>query len=198
MQANLPSAFPPSNSAFSQLAADNQFATLGIVLLGVLAQIRAACVKLVGDSAAAAAVVPPPPAGVKRPDTESPVVAAADNLKGGAVVSREEAERQRRGKQGAAGKTPLPSSIPSSTPRPSLTSSSAAPRAERSKREDSGGVDSVETAITTSTKRPRAQTEEGARGKEQDTEHAQPPPTKKKKKKRKGGDEFDNLFKSLF
>lgn len=37
------------DSAFSQLAADNQFATLGIVLLGVLASVRAACVRLVGE-----------------------------------------------------------------------------------------------------------------------------------------------------
>ncbi|KAI0128645.1 hypothetical protein BJ170DRAFT_732369 [Xylariales sp. AK1849] len=36
--------------AFSQLAADNQWATLGIVLLGVLAQANAACVLIVGEA----------------------------------------------------------------------------------------------------------------------------------------------------
>ena len=190
MRANPPIS-SPFDSAFSQLAADNQFATLGIVLLGVLAQIRAACVRLVGDSAA------PPPAEAKRPDAESPLHAttATGTSTGGAVVSREEAaraERQRRGKQGV-GKVPLPSSVSSSVPRPPPASSTA-PCAEPSKKEDDSGG---ETATTTSTKRPRGQTEEGAGGEEQDIEHAAPP-AKKKKKKKKRGDEFDNLFKSLF
>ncbi|KAJ1337617.1 ribonuclease MRP protein subunit RMP1 [Microdochium nivale] len=35
---------------FSQLAADSQFATLGVVLLGALAQVHAACVMLAGPS----------------------------------------------------------------------------------------------------------------------------------------------------
>ncbi|KAL7626267.1 RNase MRP subunit [Parahypoxylon ruwenzoriense] len=42
---------PKCYIAFSQLAADNQFATLGVVLLGALAQVHVACVRLVGDAA---------------------------------------------------------------------------------------------------------------------------------------------------
>ncbi|KXJ97537.1 hypothetical protein Micbo1qcDRAFT_191984 [Microdochium bolleyi] len=41
---------------FSQLTADNQFATLGVVLLGALAQVHAACCMIAGPSPAEAAM----------------------------------------------------------------------------------------------------------------------------------------------
>ncbi|RYP90998.1 hypothetical protein DL770_002914 [Monosporascus sp. CRB-9-2] len=181
---------PKCYLAFSQLAADSQFATLGVVLLGVLAQVHAACVRLVGEAAVepvgAVSLISASPSGAaaavtSRSDGSNPAAAmGADKEPGGTVVSREEvarAEKRRRAQQqqqqeeGSSSRPPL---LPG---RESDNRSSAVAK------EDTAGSTTV-TAV--------------AREEGKGEERPRPAQKKTKKKKAKKGDEFDNLFKSLF
>ncbi|KAI0406613.1 hypothetical protein F4802DRAFT_87515 [Xylaria palmicola] len=62
--------------AFSQLTADNQFAPLGMVLMGILAQVQAAC------DCAAAPPSPPPPAAREALVAAEPTTTASDGRRG--------------------------------------------------------------------------------------------------------------------
>lgn len=185
--------------AFSQLTADNQFATLGVVLLGALAQVHAACAQLVGDAAAdhddssAAAHGLPKPANnttsaaegfgnagddAKQLALHVPSNQASRDLVpgrgGGAVVSRDEvarAEKLRRKKQKLEGGS---GSL--------LESSETLDLAKGDQKY--GGDDTASKVKVDDTKNTP------------DKRDLKPP--KKKKKAKKGGDEFDNLFKGLF
>ncbi|RYP72401.1 hypothetical protein DL771_004196 [Monosporascus sp. 5C6A] len=182
--------FPKCYLAFSQLAADSQFATLGIVLLGVLAQVHAACVRLVGEAAAEPveavsllSASPPgaPAAATSRSGDSNPAVAmGAGKEPGGTVVSREEvarAEKRRRKQQqqqqeegGSSSRTPLP------------------------------GRDSEDSSSTVAKEGTARSTTMTAVAREEGKGEERPRPAQKKTKKKKAnkGDEFDNLFKSLF
>ncbi|KAM0820808.1 hypothetical protein AB5N19_06628 [Seiridium cardinale] len=96
-------AVPEAYLPFSQLAADNQFAVLGIVLLGVLASVRDACVQLVGEADPEVAATERPsvvsePVVMARENTTKPgdgktgfaMAAAEEVADSGQVVSREE------------------------------------------------------------------------------------------------------------
>lgn len=184
-----------AHRAFSQLTADNQFATLGVVLLGALAQVNAACAGLIGDGA--------PPGqdtdasalglaisnstsvgGPSNPGDTKPLVARVRSDRapgdegpgqgGGTVISRDEvarAEKLRRKKQKLEGDSGSRLESPSTSD----------PTKEDRKR---GGGDIASKA--------KAKEVKNALGKE-DLK-----PVKKKKKTKKGGDEFDDLFKGLF
>ncbi|RYO80298.1 hypothetical protein DL766_003233 [Monosporascus sp. MC13-8B] len=177
---------PKCYLAFSQLAADNQFATLGVVLLGVLAQVHAACTRLVGEAAepalaplaeavSASSFGTPttalgPSAVISRSNPGLATVAGKEP--GGTVVSRAEVarvEKRRRKQQQEEGSASQP-------PRPSRPS------------EDTAG--STPIVVMTREGKERAR----------DAEERPRLPAQKKatKKKTKKGDEFDNLFKSLF
>ncbi|KAI1844955.1 hypothetical protein JX266_008971 [Neoarthrinium moseri] len=181
--------------AFSQLAADNQFATLGIVLLGALAQVHAACVQVVGGeqpvadeegeadtrstkTTKATAV----PAGADRIMKKAASAKAVPGLgigtvDAGEVVSREEiAAAARRGKDkadaGAAERR---------------TEEAGSPPPKRKKREAGEAVSSSGASA-----RLRAGlVEKGDKAAKEENAKA------KKKKKAKKGDEFDALFSSL-
>ncbi|KAI1858080.1 uncharacterized protein JN550_012836, partial [Neoarthrinium moseri] len=188
--------------AFSQLAADNQFATLGIVLLGALAQVHAACVQIVGAEAAGAGGEQPVADEEGEADTRSTkttkataVPAGADRIMkkaasakavpglgigtvdAGEVVSREEiAAAARRGKDkagaGAAERR---------------TEEAGSPPPKRKKREAGEAVSSSGASA-----RLRAGlVEKGDKAAKEERAKA------KKKKKAKKGDEFDALFSSL-
>ncbi|RYP43136.1 hypothetical protein DL768_010071 [Monosporascus sp. mg162] len=181
---------PKCYLAFSQLAADNQFATLGVVLLGVLAQVHAACVRLVGEAAAesveavssllAASPSGAPAAVTIRSGGSNPAAAmAADKELGGTVVSREEAaraERQRRKQQQEEEEG-------SSSRPPPLPGRESDDRSSTVTRKDTAGSTTVRAV---------------AREEETGEERSRPAQKKAKKKKAQRGDEFDNLFKSLF
>ncbi|RYP07257.1 hypothetical protein DL765_009209 [Monosporascus sp. GIB2] len=181
---------PKCYLAFSQLAADNQFATLGVVLLGVLAQVHAVCTRLVGEAAEPASAplaeavstssfsTPTRALGasavISRSNGSNPGLATvAGKEPGGAVVSRAEvarAEKRRRKQQQREEGSAL------QPPRPSRAS------------EDRAG--STPLVVMTREEKERAR----------DAEERPRLPAQKKamKKKTKKGDEFDNLFKSLF
>ncbi|RYP03365.1 hypothetical protein DL764_005180 [Monosporascus ibericus] len=177
---------PKCYLAFSQLAADSQFATLGVVLLGVLAQVHAACVRLVGEAAAepveavsslsSASPSGAPAAVTSRSGGSNPAAEmGVDKEPEGTVVSREEVARaeKRRRKQQQQEALPLqPLALPG-----------------RESDDRSSTVAQGDTAGSTTV---IAVAREEERGKEW------PRPAQKKTKKAKKGDEFDDLFKSLF
>ncbi|KAF3064778.1 hypothetical protein GL218_01458 [Daldinia childiae] len=175
---------PKCYLAFSQLTADNQFATLGVVLLSALAQVNAACIHLVGEAAevshdetsistvdkpvdssvAVARIKEPSVLGAKEPSSR-PILTETSGERGGSVISRDEvarAEKLRR-KNVMVGSSDIPSN------------------AKRG-HDHGNDVRAVKKQQDTSSK---TKTKESVK------------PAKKKKTK-KGGDEFDDLFKGLF
>ncbi|RYP23116.1 hypothetical protein DL767_008903 [Monosporascus sp. MG133] len=185
---------PKCYLAFSQLAADNQFATLGVVLLGVLAQVHAACVRLVGEAAAepveavsssllSASPSGAPAAVTSRGGSSNPAAAMGpDKEPGGTVVSREEVARAEKRRRKQQQQQQQQEEEGSSSRPPPLPGRESDDRSSTVAKEDTAGSTTV-TAVAR---------EEGKGEK-------QPRPAQKKtKKKAKKGDEFDNLFKSLF
>jgi ribonuclease MRP protein subunit RMP1 len=186
---------PKNNRAFSQLAADNQFAVLGIVLLGVLASVHDACVGLVGEAepevAIEAAAVAPvvdlsAPMGVegrndpngKRKNKGLGAVAAATSgsFDSGQVVSRTEIAAE-------AAATVAPSAP--------FAAQSAEVRGEgeeypvKRKKGDKSGLVAAQMSEPAMSSRLERKSDNSTKDK------------KEKKKKKKKGDEFDNLFSSL-
>ncbi|KAI1144090.1 hypothetical protein F5Y05DRAFT_407490 [Hypoxylon sp. FL0543] len=177
---------PKCYLAFSQLTADNQFAALGVVLLGSLAQVHAVCVRLAGDAAQeqggtssapeqASSIgpmtFPKESSGAGSSSAEPLVRLSRDGapetpgLQGGGVVSRDAVARAER--------------LRAKDVRPKEES----PAGKEHSRDDDDGATPVER-----------QQKGGSRV--SDGLSAKPP--KKKKKPKKGGDEFDDLFKGLF
>ncbi|KAI0887405.1 uncharacterized protein GGS22DRAFT_157088 [Annulohypoxylon maeteangense] len=172
--------------AFSQLTADNQFATLGVVLLSALAQVNAVCVRLVGEAV------------VEGGEGDGGALRVADNAKaiaessssssklpqsekGGAVISRDEVARAEklRKKDGL-----LKEGRGSAKPAAALDNA-------RKDMDRNDGATSTEIQESTI---PKSKTKEV-----DDTSSKEvSKPAKKKKKTKKRGDEFDNLFKGLF
>ncbi|KAI1766395.1 hypothetical protein GGR53DRAFT_464462 [Hypoxylon sp. FL1150] len=179
--------------AFSQLTADNQFATLGVVLLGALAQVNAACVGVTGnapmgpdnDVSALGHVISTMSVEGRGDAGDAKKLHApirSDRAPGdeglgqiGAVISRDEvarAEKLRRKKQKLEEGT-------------------------GSRRLESPGVSNLTEDVHKRggddiTSKAKGQDIKSVLGKEDSI------PIKKKKKTRKDGDEFDNLFKGLF
>ncbi|KAI1105873.1 hypothetical protein F4804DRAFT_302743 [Jackrogersella minutella] len=188
---------PKCYVAFSQLTADNQFATLGVVLLGALAQVNTACTQLAGEAAGGEAQkvqndnssLP-----TRGPDTRAVKEAGGRELssrvdhavpetsvrQGGTVISRDQvaqAEKLRRKNVQAEGKNQSGySSIPDGARKDKSHDHDATP---------------VENRHSTASK---------AKTKEVDDTSSKEvaKPAKKKKKTKKNGDEFDALFKGLF
>ncbi|KAI0115087.1 hypothetical protein F4814DRAFT_418227 [Daldinia grandis] len=173
---------PKCYLAFSQLTADNQFAALGVVLLGALAQVNAACAHLVGAAAEIShddvgvstadkpvdgsdAAVPPQEPSVRGPkDPPSrPILAETSGGHGGSVISRDEVARAEKLREKLRKKGVQ-------------VGSSDMPPSHAQRGRDQGNGSKV------------VKTKEGV----------EPTKTKKTKKPKKGGDEFDDLFKSLF
>lgn len=183
-----------ANRAFSQLTADNQFATLGVVLLGALAQVNAACTQLIGEAAATkeeediSSVTSKPTGTIStkevgnsgpRDPSFGDDFPKAPEQKGGKVISRDEvarAEKLRRKKQKLEGDAsqPEPSNIPYRTGDRNLDGDAASAEDQQ---DTSSKVKAKEVKNTTSKEAVK---------------------TTKKKRVKKGGDEFDDLFKGLF
>ncbi|XDG00837.1 hypothetical protein ABKA04_000452 [Annulohypoxylon sp. FPYF3050] len=185
---------PKCYFAFSQLTADNQFAILGVVLLGALAQLNACCVQLIGD----AVIVD-----VKEKSSTLPAHKLADNTKestnsnsktmlperpcqkGGAVVSRDEVARaEKLRKKNALLKDK------DQAKSPGVSSSAGKEIKEIDRNDDAQAMPSEKPPSVSSKSKTKeidgSSSKEGLK------------PAKKKKKTKKGGDEFDNLFKGLF
>ncbi|KAI1335475.1 hypothetical protein F5Y15DRAFT_397447 [Xylariaceae sp. FL0016] len=184
--------------AFSQLIADSQFAPLGVVLLGALAQTRAACVCIVGAEAddASAPRSPSPPvtaslSAVASVSTAGATSTAELGAQGGRALSREEAEGLRHG---TTATTDVPETSPAQSPVTQLKHD------EGSKRKRRGvGGNRANSQISSQHGTPTGLA--SASKQTSDDEDASAVRKKKKKKKAKtpktGGDEFDNLFKGL-
>ncbi|KAI7922671.1 hypothetical protein M9X92_004784 [Pyricularia oryzae] len=205
---------PKAYTAITQLAADNQFAPLGLLLLGVLAQVHSAVSLLLPlDSA----------------EQESEVTAAAEGKEidmGVAVPRQEQSSQDHPSPRLQAGASKSPDELGEAVTRDSFDArerDSARPKAvddymdaveksvvgrkPPSKKES--GKRRKEFAVTSDLGGPsagdlsaksRSADEEKPRRKsktartELDVEPTEKP---KKKKKRKKGDEFDDLFSSL-
>ncbi|KAK6078539.1 hypothetical protein SCUP234_06162 [Seiridium cupressi] len=172
-------AVPEAYLPFSQLAADNQFAVLGIVLLGVLASVREACVQLVGEADPEIATTEMPsvvsePVVMARGDTTKPgggktgfaMAAAEEVADSGQVVSREEIAAA-IDTQSAKAVQPVDE-----------------PLMKRKRRD---------VADTVATKSAEKSSSDGGKA----IEKLDKASKDKKKKKKKKGDEFDALFSSL-
>ncbi|OTB06923.1 hypothetical protein M426DRAFT_318637 [Hypoxylon sp. CI-4A] len=181
---------PKCYVAFSQLTADNQFATLGVVLLGALAQVNAVCVQVVGESVGVeetkdlvstrepdgkgVVAVVRPTNELLNTDTTAPAV-----RQGGAVVSRDEAartEKLRRKKM----------ELEKSQSMPLDTAESVKGGQDPGDKPISTEKRSGSSSKSISQEAKSAAAKDGAK------------PAKKKKKTKKGGDEFDALFNNLF
>jgi ribonuclease MRP protein subunit RMP1 len=161
-----------THRAFSQLAADNQFATLGLVLLGVLAQVNTACVHLVGERAETDGLptTPAEPIGSSKKKGQlrasGGVAADDDTVDRGQVVSREEVAR--------SGK---------------LLETTEGPPAKRKTK----GAGDVPPSQKKEQQNVVPKEDKATVGKEKSAKKK-----KNKGKKGKSGDEFDDLFSSLF
>ncbi|KAI0481676.1 hypothetical protein F4859DRAFT_475561 [Xylaria cf. heliscus] len=209
---------PKCYLAFSQLTADNQFAPLGVVLLGILAQIKAAC----------DCVAPRPAASLLSSPSAHEIQVAAENLTvvpeagstvgetqlvpeekqesrreatgGGKAISREDVERaveqRKKGKEAGKAKAKrdaqsvtVSDDIKAGIPMKGTTSISSDKRQMLSAQVNNGD----EGARVAKKMKTAPVIKEKARGESNDVDK-----TKKKKKKAKKGDEFDDLFKGLF
>ncbi|KAK6950090.1 hypothetical protein Daesc_008416 [Daldinia eschscholtzii] len=182
---------------------DNQFATLGVVLLGVLAQVNTTCVRLVGEATVAAVaetslgetgIATPhepissttPATRITQPGTQGPkgpscrlTMAEISIERGGSVIPRDEvarAEKLRR-KNIQAG------------------SSDLANTATIPEQDHGGDNDDDDDDDDAKTLKKQRTTTTSSKVKTKEKEGAKPA---KKKKTKKGGDEFDDLFKNLF
>lgn len=185
------------NSAFTQLAADRQFAQLGLVLIGVLAQVEAATAPL-----ARREEVPEPAhkhvqpiaaahdddargAAVPREAVAAPADAQVGGPDLGVAVSREALESPGRDGDGDGHRGEVGSSVERApSPSSSLLSAKVVrdPKTEKKRKKRK-----VESAASRVEKESESQAKPAELKEEK----------KKKKKKKKGGDEFDDLFSSL-
>ncbi|OTA93310.1 hypothetical protein M434DRAFT_11720 [Hypoxylon sp. CO27-5] len=193
---------PKCYLAFSQLTADNQFATLGVVLLGALAQVNAACTGLIGEAAPAAEeqtrissareltsiasttthLKDSSRAGSREPSFHPTHdgIAEMPSLQGGGVISRDEvarAEKLRRRNIQLEGRDEARSS-----------------NSLGNRKMEQGDVYDVASGE----KQHKPSLKSKARRPDDAPSSEEMKPTKKKKKTKKGGDEFDALFKGLF
>ncbi|ROW12273.1 hypothetical protein VMCG_00514 [Cytospora schulzeri] len=167
-------------AAFTQVAADRQFAQLGLALIGVLAQVEAAITPFVEaepDTATDDELDPPRvahTAGVKGDvsvalGTLDPPPGLGDDL--GVAISREELDDD-----------DVPSKDETSLPPPGPSSRKGEKKGTLPKPEEKSKAEGGQSRKGKGTEPLRAGTKDGK---------------KVKKKKRKGGDEFDDLFSSL-
>ncbi|KAI1417841.1 hypothetical protein F5Y13DRAFT_63175 [Hypoxylon sp. FL1857] len=193
---------PKCYLAFSQLTADNQFATLGVVLLGALAQVNAACVPLIGEAGPAAEEqssksLTREPAGSSATTTLPKESSRAGNtellfhpnrdrlpetpgLQGGGVVSRDEVARAEKLRKKAMQLEESGQSGSSSTL-------------------DNAGTEQGHHDHATSTEKQHKASSKGkVKGVDNATSGEAMKSAKKKKKTKRGGDEFDALFNGLF
>ncbi|KAI2469210.1 hypothetical protein F4781DRAFT_233328 [Annulohypoxylon bovei var. microspora] len=189
---------PKCYIAFSQLTADNQFATLGVVLLGALAQVNAACIQLVGEVVVAAGegdsstlLVHELASSIKAVKESSSSTSKEPPLQGhngtsktlsqqiGAVVSRDQVARAEKLRR----KNILPEEGDQS-------GSANVPDSARKNLNHNCDTTFIEKQHSTATK--------GKAKRADNTATKEGLKLAKKKKTKKGGDEFDNLFKGLF
>ncbi|KAI1460730.1 hypothetical protein F4805DRAFT_416871 [Annulohypoxylon moriforme] len=182
---------PKCYLAFSQLTADNQFATLGVVLLSALAQLNAVCARLIGEVAAAGGEENGGVSSVRELVDNTKIVKEPSNStnknqnsemssqKGGAVISRDEVAR--------AEKLRKKSALPKEERQVEL---SHIPSSARKNTDHNDDITSTEKQCVKISKSKTRETN--------DTSSKEGSKPAKKKRKAKKGDEFDNLFKGLF
>lgn len=161
--------------AFSQLAADNQFATLGVVLLGALAQVRRACVCLVGEGAEAVTATAPSPASASGP------TATATSTTTATAAARATTSKSPSGAGGMGEAVDVGEAVS----RDALVGAAGHGRPPKKRKKTSAGDTPLEAGAGLGD-------HPAPDRKEPDVKPA------KKKKKAKKGDEFDNLFSAIF
>ncbi|KAK6841619.1 hypothetical protein PG987_002479 [Apiospora arundinis] len=207
--------------SFSQLAADNQFAALGLVLTGALAQVYSACVRLAGEAPSETEMtvrLKKPVHGISKSEAAaSPASSAVDAA----------TTTSGKGKKSTSKETAMASSLaPSSTSAvrralagpddhdvgevisrdsvraakvgvvDSPTEEERAQKFKRRKKTTGSAPDEEQEDDVESERRMKKKDKVGTgRLKVKDGDKL---PEKKKKKKSKKGDEFDSLFDSLF
>ncbi|KAI1467213.1 uncharacterized protein F4812DRAFT_465281 [Daldinia caldariorum] len=201
---------PKCYLAFSQLTADNQFATLSVVLLGVLAQVNATCVRLVGEAPAAE-----PSAG--ETGTSSPhgppssitttITATRANQAGSSQGAQgQQQQQQQQSSRPLVGRDETPGDRGGTK-----ISRDEVARAEKLRRkkntfqpgsssdiaDDIAGIDDDDDEKPLR-KQKQQQQEQATSSKTKINEKEVGAKPAKKKKTKKGGDEFDDLFKNLF
>lgn len=168
-----------THRAFTQLTADKQFAQLGLVLIGVLAQVENAIAPFVQDvaeeasdaAASTKSIEVVKTSEVALPDVAPSLVLDASDYDLGVAISRDEFEKDE-----------------DLGPPIEQTNSQLTKRKKTSLQEDS------EQAGEMSKERDRKKAKAGA-----DLTNSVPKDKSKvkKKKKKRGGDEFDDLFSTL-
>ncbi|KAK6208180.1 RNase MRP subunit [Pestalotiopsis sp. IQ-011] len=206
-------AAPRAYRAFSQLAADNQFAVLGLALLGVLATVRDVCVRLVGEGGVVLpATLPAAPApetrnvdagaaAAGRTPTPAAVRGGGGSADLGQVVSREEVAAALALSSSAEAKTKADARRNDiNASRVEMDDETVLPPPVKRKKKDPDSSSSREPSSLTPA--PKTDGEERKRKKKPDVGAADmdddKAKKKTKKKKKSKGDEFDALFSSLF
>ncbi|KAK7951760.1 uncharacterized protein PG986_007488 [Apiospora aurea] len=209
---------PKCYLAFSQLAADNQFAPLGLVLTGALAQLYSACVRFVGEAPTETEeVIARPKAAAAIPEATSASSPATTTGKGNKATKDTTMPPLASSSSSSSAAVPIrqvPTRIDDDDvgqviSRDSVHAGDAPTKEERAGKvkrrkkvaaltieEDADDVGGDVMAASTEKKRRKGATT--VKPKAKDGERLPGEKEKKKKKKSKKGDEFDSLFSSLF
>ncbi|TPX10805.1 uncharacterized protein E0L32_008194 [Thyridium curvatum] len=174
---------PRTYLAFTQLAADNQYAALGLLLLGVLAQIHNALSLLLGDEQAEPGTTP-------LPEPASSAEAAVARSAAVGPPSASQAQTQKL----PQGKVDMGIAISRNEPDPG----------KPVRREDKPGKGKSSIAMDSEPQQAQTTAGQGPDPEPKSSQKRALGPAgddekkdKKKKKKRKKGDEFGDLFSSL-
>ncbi|KAI0155846.1 hypothetical protein BJ166DRAFT_531509 [Pestalotiopsis sp. NC0098] len=206
-------AAPRAYRAFSQLAADNQFAVLGLALLGVLATVRDVCVRLVGEGEVHPPVLVAAPetrnvdgaAAAVAGKTPTPAAVGAGSADLGQVVSREEVAAALASSASASSiKTKADTQRNKTDAPPVGTDEETAvfpPPVKRKKKDPNPSLSKESPSLTPAPKtdggekKRKKKPDVGLADMDDDDDDKAKKKTKKKKKSK--GDEFDALFSSL-
>ncbi|KAK8089395.1 hypothetical protein PG997_004356 [Apiospora hydei] len=208
---------PKCYLTFSQLAADNQFAPLGLVLTGALAQLYSACVRFVGEAPTETEeVAARPEAAAAIPEATSTSSPATTTGKGN-KATRDTTVPPLASSSSSSAAVPIRQVPPriddddvgQVISRDSVHAGDAPTKEERAdkvKRRKKVAVLTIEEdaddvggdVMAASTEKKRRKGAATVQPKAKDGERLPGEKEKKKKKKSKKGDEFDSLFSSLF
>ncbi|KAK8056595.1 hypothetical protein PG993_001822 [Apiospora rasikravindrae] len=207
---------PKCYLSFSQLASDNQFAPLGLVLTGALAQLYNACVRFVGEAPTETdEIVVRLKAAAAVPEATSTSLSAATTV------------REKKATKDTTTTTPSSAAVPIRQAHTKIDDDDVGQvisrdsvravrvgagevtikeeRAEKVKRRKKASVFPVEEeedlgddVMAVSAEKKKRKGAATVQAKAKDGEKLPGEKEKKKKKKSKKGDEFDSLFSSLF
>ncbi|KAK8114996.1 hypothetical protein PG999_007065 [Apiospora kogelbergensis] len=196
---------PKCYLAFSQLAADNQFAALGLVLTGALAQVYNACVRLAGETPSETAItvrLKAPMVDISKPDIFASSSSATTIGKRKNDTLKESSSSTSAVRRVPTG--PDEHDVGQVISRDSIRAAKVATespteeeRLQKVKRRKKTVVSAADDDIDGDVEPKKMKKKEKVTSGQPKVEDGEKV-TKKKKKKSKKGDEFDSLFDSLF